>query len=157
VRVVIGLGSNLGERLEHLRAAVRGLGRSGRIVRVSRLYETAPMGPPQPRYLNAAVLLETDVDPVALLDALLALEAEGGRVRGDTWGPRTIDLDILWIEGRPVDDPRLVVPHPRLTERAFALIPMLEVVPDAVDPRTGRGFTPPEVEAGAIDLQAATL
>jgi 2-amino-4-hydroxy-6-hydroxymethyldihydropteridine diphosphokinase len=100
-------------------------------------------GPPQPEYLNAAVLLAFDGAPLELLDALLAIEARLGRVRAERWGPRTIDLDLLWIDGVAVEDARLEVPHPRLRERAFALVPLLEVAPEARDPRTGVRYVAP--------------
>jgi 2-amino-4-hydroxy-6-hydroxymethyldihydropteridine diphosphokinase len=82
-------------------------------------------------------------EAVQLLDELLAIERRLGRVRKERWGPRNIDLDILWIDGLVVDTPRLVVPHPSLRERAFALVPMLELVPDAADPRTGERYVVP--------------
>jgi 2-amino-4-hydroxy-6-hydroxymethyldihydropteridine diphosphokinase len=105
----------------------------------SRLYETAPVGgPPQPDFLNAAVLIAWSASPLVLLDALHAIETKLGRVRSVPNAPRTIDLDILWIEGLILDDLRLIVPHPRLHERAFALAPLLDIVPDAVDPRTNQ-------------------
>jgi 2-amino-4-hydroxy-6-hydroxymethyldihydropteridine diphosphokinase len=139
VRAVIGLGSNLGDRGAHLRAAIDGLRAVATVLAESRVHETAPVGgPPQGDYLNAAVLLEYEGTPRALLDALLAIEARLGRVRRERWGPRVIDLDVLWIEGVVVDEPGLTVPHPRLLDRAFALEPLLEVAPDAIDPRTGR-------------------
>jgi len=106
----------------------------------SRLYATAPVGPPQPDYLNAAILVECTQEPAALLQALLSIEAELGRVRAERWGPRVIDLDVLWGPGLVVDEPALVVPHPRLTERDFALLPLLDVAPDARDPRTGARY-----------------
>jgi 2-amino-4-hydroxy-6-hydroxymethyldihydropteridine diphosphokinase len=135
---VIGLGANLGERLATLQSALEALARTpGVEVRaVSRVYETDPVGPPQPRYLNAAARVETTLEAEALLDALLAVEAAHGRVRGARWGPRTLDLDILILcdpEGMTlleVDTPRLSVPHPHLLERAFALGPLLEVLPE---------------------------
>jgi 2-amino-4-hydroxy-6-hydroxymethyldihydropteridine diphosphokinase len=136
-RAVIGLGANLGDRLGALRAAAARLPVVGR----SRVYETAPVGgPPQPHYLNAAALVAFDGEPIALLDRLLAIELELGRVRDVKNGPRTIDLDLLWIDGRVVAEDRLAVPHPRLHERAFALAPLLDVVPGAVDPRTGAPY-----------------
>jgi 2-amino-4-hydroxy-6-hydroxymethyldihydropteridine diphosphokinase len=98
----------------------------------SRVYVTAPVGgPPQPDYLNAAILIEWDRSAIALLDHLQAIELALGRVRGERNGPRTIDLDILWSDGPPIDEERLTVPHPRLKERAFALRPLLDVVPAA--------------------------
>lgn len=98
----------------------------------SRVYETAPVGgPAQPDYLNAAVRIDWAGEPLDLLDRLQAIEQELGRVRTVANGPRTIDLDVLWIEGLTLDHPRLVVPHPRLHERPFALAPLLDVLPDA--------------------------
>jgi len=127
-----------------MRAAVRAIARVARVERTSRVYATAPVGgPPQPGYLNAAALVAWERSPEDLLDALLAIEAELGRVRREKDGPRTIDLDVLWIEGVTVDTPRLVVPHPRLHERAFALVPLLEIVPGARDPRTGAQYAAP--------------
>jgi len=144
LRAVVGLGANLGDRLEALRDAVRDLSRVARVTKVSRVYETEPVGgPPQPPFFNTAALVEYAGTPRALLDALLAIEARHGRVRRERWGPRTLDLDVLWIDGLVVDAPGLVVPHPRLHERAFALVPLLELVPDARDPATGRAYTRP--------------
>lgn len=142
-RVVFGLGSNLGDREALLCAAANGLrtlpGVTGSTV--SSLYETEPVGgPPQGRYLNAALLVVTDEEPEELLRAAARLEQEHGRVRRERNGPRTLDIDVLWIEDEVVDLPLLQVPHPRMHERAFALLPLLEVAPDARDPRTGRLF-----------------
>jgi 2-amino-4-hydroxy-6-hydroxymethyldihydropteridine diphosphokinase len=140
VRAVVGFGANLGDRLATMRAAVRDLGQVARVVATSRVYETAPVGPAQPRYLNAAALVSWERSPMDLLGELLAIEAKLGRVRGERWGPRTIDLDLLWAEGVALEGPQLTVPHPRLRERAFALVPMVEVAPDARDPRTGEAY-----------------
>lgn len=141
---VVGFGANLGDRLVTMRAAVSALFRVARVEGTSSVYATAPVGgPPQPGYLNAAARVAYEGSPEALLDELLAIEASLGRTRGEKDAPRTIDLDILWIDGVTVDTPRLVVPHPRLRERAFALIPLLELVPDARDPRTGAPYAPP--------------
>jgi 2-amino-4-hydroxy-6-hydroxymethyldihydropteridine diphosphokinase len=154
LRAVIGLGANLGDRLTTLRGAARAIGEAaqvGRLVGGSRIFETAPVGgPPQPPFLNAAVLVEAEDAPLALLEDLLAIEARFGRVRRERWGPRTLDLDLLWIAGTTVNDARLVVPHPRLTERAFALLPLLDVAPDARDPTTGAPYVVPDGE-GARD------
>ncbi len=131
--VVVGLGSNLGDRLAHLRDACTSIASAYELVARSAVYETAPVGPAQPDYLNAAVRLRTDGTLEDLLTALLAIEASHGRVRTkeNRWGPRTLDLDILWALGVTYESPRLTVPHPRLHERAFALLPLHDVAPDA--------------------------
>ncbi len=151
MRAVVGLGSNLGDRLATMRAALRELSAVARVEATSRVYATAPVGPPQPDYLNAAVLVAWDGQARGLLDALLAIEQKLGRVRGEKWGPRTIDLDVLWIEGQRVDEPGLLVPHPHLKERAFALAPMLEVAPDATEPSTGDAYQVPEGEVRVVE------
>ena len=134
--VVVGLGGNLGDREATLASAVSELGALGTVLAVSALYETAPVGPPQPAYLNAAARVETPRSPRALLDGLLAIERRHGRERAQKWGPRTLDLDILWILGAVVSEDDLVVPHARLRERRFALVPLLDVAPDARHPTT---------------------
>lgn len=91
-------------------------------------------------FLNAALALETSLSPLALLDALLDVERRLGRVRRERWGPRSIDLDILWTDTGTFDSPRLTVPHPELRRRAFALRPLLDVAPDATDPRDGTTY-----------------
>ena len=138
---VLGLGSNLGNRLEFFRTAVRHLQRHAEISAFSALYESAPVGPAQPDYLNAALRLRTALGPRALLELQLEIERLAGRVRVERWGPRTLDLDLLFIVGQTVDQPGLIVPHPELTQRAFALFPLLDVMPDARDPRTGRAYS----------------
>lgn len=139
-RAVVGFGANVGDRLATMRAALRALDEVVPVQATSHVYATAPVGPPQPEFLNAAALVSFGGDPEALLDALLAIEARLGRVRRERWGPRVIDLDVLWIEGVVLQSPRLVVPHPHLKERAFAVKPLLDVAPDAVDPRTGERY-----------------
>ena len=148
--MVVGLGSNLGDRALHLRTAARELGRVFDLRACSPLYETAPVGPAQPDYLNAAIRLHAALPVDELLETLLGIERSGGRVRtaSSRWGPRTIDLDILWIDGVVLATPTLSVPHPRLTERAFALLPLLDVAPDAIDPRTGARFAEPLEDPG---------
>ena len=131
LRAVVGFGSNLGDRLATMRAALAELARVARVEATSRVYESAAVGPPQGDYLNAAALVTWEGEPEALLDALLAIEAKLGRVRREKWGPRTVDLDVLWIEGREVRTPRLVVPHPELAKRPFAVAPLLDVAPAA--------------------------
>ena len=160
VRALLGLGSNLGDRLANLQEAVDRLGRTEGIavVRASRVYETAPVGPPQPDYLNAVVEVETTLGARALLEAGLGIEAAMGRVRAERWGPRTIDVDLLGYGREHIHQPGLTVPHPRMHERAFVLVPLLELQADpelpgrrgvgevrlAPDARAGvRPFAPP--------------
>ena len=138
---VLGLGSNLGNRLGYLREAVRQLQQHAQITAISALYETAPLGPEQPDYLNAALRLRAALEPLALLELQLSIERGSGRERTERWGPRTLDLDLLFIAGRTVDRPGLVVPHRELTRRAFALLPLLDVMPDASDPVTGERYS----------------
>jgi 2-amino-4-hydroxy-6-hydroxymethyldihydropteridine diphosphokinase len=140
LRAVIGIGANLGERLGTMRAAVSLMRKVMRVERLSRVYETAPIGPPQPDYLNAAALVAYEGSAEDLLDALGGIEAQLGRTRKERWAPRMIDLDILWIDGLALETERLTVPHPHLTERAFALRPLADVAPYAVDPETGRPY-----------------
>jgi 2-amino-4-hydroxy-6-hydroxymethyldihydropteridine diphosphokinase len=135
-----------------MRAAVGLLEQHASIVAKSRVYETAPVGPAQPDFLNAAVVALAELRPEELLDALLAIESRLGRARRERWGPRVIDLDVLWIDGVAVDGPRLVVPHPHLRERAFALAPMLELVPAARDPRTDEPYVVPPGDVRLTDL-----
>jgi len=133
----LGLGSNLGDRLETLQRSVDLLGAEPglRPVASSRVWETDPVGgPPQPDYLNAVVLVETDLTPFQLLDGCQRVEASLGRVRDVRWGPRTIDVDILLFGNERSDVPMLTVPHPRITMRAFVLLPLLELDPDPVLP-----------------------
>lgn len=127
VLAVIGLGSNLGQRLATLRAARLALAETSELVRASRVYETVPIGPTQPAYLNAALLLRSPLGPLDLLARSLEIEREHGRVRRERWGPRTLDLDLLWTEVGHRSE-QLEVPHPRLCDRAFALRPLLDVL-----------------------------
>jgi 2-amino-4-hydroxy-6-hydroxymethyldihydropteridine diphosphokinase len=137
---VVGLGSNLGDRLGFLRRAARGLQTHGEITAISAVYETVPVGPSQPDYLNAAVRLRTALAPRALLAVQLDLERVCGRERLERWGPRTLDLDLLFIAGQVVDEPGLVVPHRELTRRAFALLPLLDVAPNACHPVSAQSY-----------------
>jgi len=137
---VIGLGANLGDRRATFLLAAKELEGFGRLRARSALYETEPVGPPQPRYLNAAVLLRTELSAEPLLEALFEVEKRLGRVRRERWGPRAIDLDILWLDGTTYRSPTLIVPHPSLRERAFALRPLLDVVPAARDPTDGIAY-----------------
>jgi 2-amino-4-hydroxy-6-hydroxymethyldihydropteridine diphosphokinase len=154
LRAVVGLGANLGDRLATMRSAVVELGRAARVLATSSVYATAPVGPVQPEFLNAAALVSFDGTIEHLLDEILAIERRLGRVRAERWGPRTIDLDLLWAGETVTDTDRLVVPHPRLHERAFALVPLLELVPDARDPRTGERYVVPP---GAVRRMTETI
>ena len=139
--VYIGVGANLGDREATIRSALERLGAQEEIevVRVSSLRETDPVGyTNQPKFLNGAAALETDLPPHELLERMLAVERELGRVRdGPRFGPRTIDLDLLLYGDAVLEDPGLQVPHPRMTERAFVLEPLAELDPELVIP--GRG------------------
>jgi 2-amino-4-hydroxy-6-hydroxymethyldihydropteridine diphosphokinase len=145
---VIGLGSNLGDSRAMLCEAARRLGAVGEIQAHSALYESEPVGPPQPSFRNAAVRLLAELSPDALLDALLDIERGLGRVRRERWGPRLIDLDVLWLAGAAFVSDRLVVPHAELRNRAFALCPLLDVAPDAADPHDGVRYADVLAELG---------
>nr|WP_221276937.1 2-amino-4-hydroxy-6-hydroxymethyldihydropteridine diphosphokinase [Deinobacterium chartae] len=136
---MIALGGNLGDPLATLRQAVCDLEALGRVSARSRLYRTAPVGGPdgQPDYLNAAIRLETDLPPRNLLLALLELERRHGRERRERWGARTLDLDLLAWGDVLLEEPDLVLPHPRMFERAFVLCPLADVAPRWTHPRTG--------------------
>ena len=133
-RAFIGLGSNLGDRRALLHRAVEGLGAAGDVVAVSPLYETDPVGGPEGQgpFLNLVVELSTSDAPRALLERCRALEAAAERVRTVRWGPRTLDADVLWVEGWRVDEEDLIVPHPRLWERRFVVQPLADLAPDLV-------------------------
>jgi 2-amino-4-hydroxy-6-hydroxymethyldihydropteridine diphosphokinase len=133
-RAFIGLGSNLGDRRAYLKDGVEGLRAAGDVVAVSPLYETEPVGGPagQGQYLNVVVELATSDPPRRLLERCRALEEAAGRVRSERWGPRTLDADVLLVEGSEVHEPDLTVPHPRLWERRFVLQPLADLAPDLV-------------------------
>jgi 2-amino-4-hydroxy-6-hydroxymethyldihydropteridine diphosphokinase len=139
VRAFLGLGSNLGDRWAHLRRAVDQLRAGSRapVTAVSRVYETSSVGGPlgQGPYLNVVVELAVapGADPYQLLEECRRLEAAAGRVRAARWGPRTLDADVLWIDGVVLDDAELTVPHPRWRERRFVLAPLRELAPDLAD------------------------
>ena len=155
-RAYLGIGSNLGDRLAHLQLAVDDLATADGVdvVAVSPVYETVPVGgPAQPDYLNAVVAVDTDRTPRALLELAHAIEAHGKRLRTVRWGPRTLDVDLLLVGDERVDEPDLVVPHPRMTERAFVVVPLADLDPswraripaEAASVRaTGLRLAPPE-------------
>lgn len=134
-RVALGLGSNLNDRLTHLRRAVVALGAIGTLVGSSSVYETAPVGgPAQGPFLNAVGVIDTARSPETLLAEIRAVERVEGRERRLRWGPRTLDLDLLLYDRDVVDLPGLNIPHPRMLERRFVLVPLLEAWPEAVLP-----------------------
>jgi len=162
MRAYVGVGSNLGDRWAHLAQAARGLRSSTRVsvLRASRVWDTAPMGPAQPRYLNAVLELETGL-PVDGLHQLMVLVEDGeGRERRLRWGPRTLDLDLLLFGDAEVELPGLAVPHPGLRQRRFVLQPLAELCPDCPVPGLGAtvaellGACPPHdmVDAGPYPL-----
>lgn len=135
---MIGLGANLGPRVDTIVAALDHLAATDGValVAVSSVYESEPVGPPQPWYLNLAARVQTQLDPDALWEHLRRIETELGRVREQRWGPRTIDLDILWCDDPDARGSAVRVPHPELERRWFALAPLLEVASEA-HPRYG--------------------
>jgi 2-amino-4-hydroxy-6-hydroxymethyldihydropteridine diphosphokinase len=131
-RAFLGLGSNVGDRERFLRDAVATLGPAVRAV--SDVYETEPVGgPDQGLYLNLVVEIESDMTPRELLGLCHRLEGAADRVRTVRWGPRTLDVDVLWIDGVELDSPDLQIPHPRMWARRFVLAPLAELAPDLVD------------------------
>jgi 2-amino-4-hydroxy-6-hydroxymethyldihydropteridine diphosphokinase len=132
VRAFLGLGSNLGDRMALLQSAVRSI---PGVVKVSPVYETAPVGGPagQDPYLNVVVEVSTTLSPRQLLELARRLEADAGRVRTVKDGPRTLDVDVLLVGDLEVDEPDLKVPHPRMWERRFVLAPLADLAPDLVD------------------------
>ena len=142
IRVAVGLGANLGDAAHTVGEAVSAVSRlpDTRLLRASRLYRTPAWGvTEQPDFINAVAVLDTGLPARALLDALLAIEREFGRLRfdGERWGPRTLDLDLLLYGEAVIDESGLRIPHPHLHERAFALLPLLEAWPDALIPGIG--------------------
>jgi len=137
-RATLGLGANLGDRFANLQRAVDLLAEHGvRAIRCSRVWETDPIGGPldQPAYLNAVIRAEAgDLRPGDVLAAAHRVEAALGRVRLQRWGPRTIDIDLLLYDDVITGDPSLTLPHPRMTERAFVVLPLLDIDPDPVLP-----------------------
>ncbi|MBM3948095.1 MAG: 2-amino-4-hydroxy-6-hydroxymethyldihydropteridine diphosphokinase [SAR202 cluster bacterium] len=131
----LGLGSNMGDRLGYLRAAVRELAAISEKATASSAYETEPVGiTDQPLFLNAVCHIVTRLDPWELLDTVRGIEAKYGRQRTVVGGPRTLDIDILLYDGLVMETPELTIPHPRMHQRAFVLVPLVEIAPDVVHP-----------------------
>jgi 2-amino-4-hydroxy-6-hydroxymethyldihydropteridine diphosphokinase len=148
VRYWIGLGSNVGDRLRTIRGAARALESLGIVMARSRVWAASPVGgPPQPPFLNAAIVLESDLEPQQLLRACQQIELDFGRARESEavrWGPRTLDVDVLLMGARgevKLATPELEVPHPRLHERAFALAPVIDIDAKLVHPTASRPLT----------------
>ncbi|HZS42470.1 MAG TPA: 2-amino-4-hydroxy-6-hydroxymethyldihydropteridine diphosphokinase [Polyangia bacterium] len=148
MRYWIGLGSNVGDRLGTIRGAARALESLGIVMARSRVFAASAVGgPPQPPFLNAVMVLESDLDPAALLRACQQIEIDFGRARDQEkvrWGPRTLDLDVLMMGARGElrhAEPELEVPHPRLHERAFALAPLIDIDAKLIHPTAGRPLT----------------
>ncbi|MFO0038544.1 MAG: 2-amino-4-hydroxy-6-hydroxymethyldihydropteridine diphosphokinase [Synechococcaceae cyanobacterium] len=139
-QAAIALGANLGDCRANLEGALAALDASPgvRLLARSRWYRSAPVGPPQPDYVNGCALLAVALEPEALLERLLATERRYGRARGERWGPRSLDLDLLLMGDRRLSTPQLTLPHPRLQERAFVLVPLAEIAPAWIDPISGR-------------------
>lgn len=136
-RAFLGLGSNLGDRESYLRSAVAAI---PDVTSVSGLYETDPIGgPEQGAFLNIIVQLETRLRSRELLNICREREAEAERIRLERWGPRTLDVDVVWVDGDVVNEPDLIVPHPRMRDRAFVMVPLGELAPDLVE-----GWTDPD-------------
>jgi len=161
VRLLIGLGGNQGDVLGAFSRALVGLELRATVLARSSVWRSAPQGPPQPDYLNAAMLVETTDHPLAILAFCQQLEAEMGRARARErrWGPRPLDLDLLIAPGLVIEAPVLVLPHPRLAERRFALAPAAELAPDWLHPRLQRTLaelaSAPEIAAQRCEPTAA--
>ncbi|OKH12342.1 2-amino-4-hydroxy-6-hydroxymethyldihydropteridine diphosphokinase [[Limnothrix rosea] IAM M-220] len=137
VNVAIALGSNLGDSLQTLEAAITEIEQTPEITLIAKSawYRTKPIGPPQPDYINGCITCETELEPEALLAKLHQIEYQFGRERKEHWGARTLDLDLILYGDRRINTPTLTVPHARMQERAFVLVPLAEIAADWVDPR----------------------
>ncbi|MDP5338529.1 MAG: 2-amino-4-hydroxy-6-hydroxymethyldihydropteridine diphosphokinase [Nodularia sp. (in: cyanobacteria)] len=136
----IALGGNMGDSYQILEAAIETLAQTPgiKLQAKSSWYRTKAVGPPQPDYLNGCAILQVEMSPLLLLETLLATEQQFGRVRRERWGPRSLDLDLLLYDDLIIDTPNLQIPHPRMGERAFVLIPLAEIAPDWVEPISQR-------------------
>ena len=155
-RAYLALGSNLGDRAGYLQGAVDELAKTAdvRVIAVSRVYETVPVGgPAQDDYLNAVAAIDTDLDPWQLLDVAHACEEHAQRVRAERFGPRTLDVDILLFGDVEMDDPALTVPHPRMWQRDFVLAPLRDVAPDLVPDRVEASDPGPDVRVSSVALE----
>ncbi|MEM9925018.1 MAG: 2-amino-4-hydroxy-6-hydroxymethyldihydropteridine diphosphokinase [Cyanobacteria bacterium P01_D01_bin.50] len=143
-KAAVGLGSNLGESLTTLENAIQTLNETTGITLISHSewYTTKPVGgPPQPDYVNACALLKVELDPHKLLETLLEIEQQFGRVRKERWGARTLDLDLILYDDLILNTPNLQIPHPRMKERAFVLVPLAEIAPNWIEPVSKKTIT----------------
>ena len=135
-RAVLSVGSNIGDRMGHLQGALDALAERVDVIAISGIFETSPVGgPEQDDFLNAVIIVETTLAPHELLELCQQVEADGDRVREVRWGPRTLDVDIIAMDGTVLDDSALTLPHPRAHERAFVCVPWLDVDADAALPQ----------------------
>ncbi len=156
--VTVGLGSNVGDRLLQLSLAREALGQTLDHMRCSPIYETAPWGvTDQPPFLNAVCQGTTKLDAVSLLRLLKEIEQRLGRVVTRRWGPRAIDLDLLLYDDLLLDTPALTVPHPRFHERAFVLVPLADLAPALVHPRTGTSMAAMRADVDRSDVKLAAV
>jgi 2-amino-4-hydroxy-6-hydroxymethyldihydropteridine diphosphokinase len=141
-RAAIALGSNLGDSCQILKSALKTLDSLPQITveAVSEIYQTVAVGPPQPDYLNACAVVSTDLEPQVLLDTMLEVEAQFGRVRWERWGARLLDLDLLLFDDLVIEQSGLQIPHPRMVERAFVLVPLADVAADWIEPISGKAI-----------------
>ncbi len=139
---VIALGSNIGDSLTILEAALKTLHKVPGITLThkSNWYKTKAVGPPQPDYLNGCIRLHVDIEPFKLLEILLSIENQFGRERKERWAARTLDLDLLLYDDLILNAPTLQIPHPRMIERAFVLVPLVEIAPDYIEPVSRRAI-----------------
>jgi len=159
VRAYVGLGSNLGDRAAYLLLGLSALSRLPKthLLRLSPVYETDPVGPPQPPYLNMVAELETELSPKGLLAEMLRIEKALGRERRERWGPRTLDLDLLLYGDLVLEEEGLSVPHPRLHQRAFVLVPLLDLLPEGRHPLLGQSFAELLASLDASSVQPLVL
>ncbi|MUL35661.1 2-amino-4-hydroxy-6-hydroxymethyldihydropteridine diphosphokinase [Gloeocapsopsis dulcis] len=138
----IALGSNLGNSRATVTDALKSLSAKPHVTLIaqSSWYQTAAVGPPQPDFINGCAVLQIKMSPQLMLETLLNIETQFGRVRRERWGPRSLDLDLLLYDDLILDTPTLQIPHPRMCDRAFVLVPLAEIAPDWIEPVSGRAI-----------------